>query len=141
MKKIITLSAFFAMSFTGNAQTMVSPAAHADHPGHADHAAVVSKVETAIPQADVLAMKEPEFNFGKIPQGKPVTHVFEFTNTGKTPFKLDNVQASCGCTTPEWNKDKTIAPGETKIIKVSFGGANANMALSMVFKSFISEMR
>jgi hypothetical protein len=120
MKKIITLSAFFAIALASRAQTMVTPAAHA---AHTDNTAPVSKTETATPPVDALAMKEAEYNFGKIPQGKPVTHVFEFTNTGKTPFKLDNVQASCGCTTPEWSKDKTIAPGETSVITVGYNAA------------------
>jgi hypothetical protein len=73
--------------------------------------------------AETLELKETEFDFGKIPQGKPVTHVFEFTNTGSTPFSLDNVQASCGCTTPEWNKD-VVAPGATSKIIVGYNAMN-----------------
>jgi hypothetical protein len=69
--------------------------------------------------ADVVSLKETEYNFGKIPQGKPVTHVFEIINTGSTPLTLDNVQASCGCTTPEWSKD-AIAPGAASKITVGF---------------------
>lgn len=78
--------------------------------------------ESPSPAAENLTLKEPVFDFGKIPQGKPVTHVFEFTNTGDKPFALDNVQASCGCTTPEWNKD-IIAPGATASIKVGYNAA------------------
>ncbi|MEJ7611381.1 MAG: DUF1573 domain-containing protein [Ferruginibacter sp.] len=70
-----------------------------------------------------LALKESEYNFGKIPQGKPVTHVFEVSNTGKTGFKLDNVQASCGCTTPVWDKEKTINGGEKSEITVGYNAA------------------
>ena len=74
---------------------------------------------------DVLALKETMFNFGKIPQGKPVTHIFTVTNTGKTGFKLDNVQASCGCTTPQWNKDEIVAPGKNAEITVGYNAAAA----------------
>ena len=70
-----------------------------------------------------LTLKETEFDFGKIPQGKPVTHVFQFTNTGSVPLALENVQASCGCTTPVWNKD-TVAVGQTAIINVGYNAAN-----------------
>ena len=70
-----------------------------------------------------IVLNETEFNFGKIPQGKPVTHVFTFTNVGKTPISLDNVQASCGCTTPEWSKD-AVAPGESSKITVGYNAAN-----------------
>ena len=70
-----------------------------------------------------LALKEAEFNFGKIPQGKPVTHVFEVSNTGKSAFKLDNVHASCGCTTPQWDKEKSINAGEKSEITVGYNAA------------------
>ncbi len=71
---------------------------------------------------DVLKLKETEHDFAKIPQGKPVYHNFEIVNTGSQPLKLDNVQASCGCTTPEWNHE-AIAPGATAIIKVGYNAA------------------
>jgi hypothetical protein len=38
------------------------------------------------------------------------------------PLKLDNVQASCGCTTPEWNKEPIVAGG-TDRIKVGYNAA------------------
>ena len=73
--------------------------------------------------AEVVELKEMEFNFGKIPQGKPVTHEFFFSNSGKTPLVLDNVQASCGCTTPEWNKEP-VAAGATSKITVGYNAAS-----------------
>lgn len=71
------------------------------------------------PPPDVLQVKENSHNFGEIPQGRPAVHVFEIVNTGDTPLKLDNVQASCGCTTPVWSRD-AIAPGATAEIKVGY---------------------
>lgn len=77
-----------------------------------------------IAQADeMLTLKETEFDFGKIPQGKPVNHVFEVTNKSNVPLKITNVNASCGCTTPEWEKDKVIAPGENTKITVGYNAA------------------
>ena len=72
--------------------------------------------------ADALEVKELEFDFGTIPQGKPVYHNFQITNKGATPLKLDNVQASCGCTTPEWNKE-AVAAGASDKIKVGYNAA------------------
>lgn len=72
---------------------------------------------------ETLELKETEFNFGSIPQGKPVYHVFQIVNKGGTPLKLDNVQASCGCTTPEWSKDP-IAAGASDKIKVGYNAAS-----------------
>lgn len=73
--------------------------------------------------ADPVGVKESGYDFGKIPQGRPVTHNFEITNKGKTPLLIENVEASCGCTTPEWSQEP-IAPGATSIIKVGFNASN-----------------
>lgn len=81
---------------------------------------------------DVLQLKETEHDFGKIPQGKPVYYIFDIVNNGKTELKLDNVQASCGCTTPEWSKDP-IAPGATAKIKVGYNASAENY-----FEKFIT---
>lgn len=72
---------------------------------------------------EVLQLKETAYNFGEIAQHKPVFHYFEVVNTGSTPLKLDNVQATCGCTTPEWSKE-AIAPGASTQIKVGFNAAS-----------------
>lgn len=72
---------------------------------------------TALPRpADLLLVKENTHNFGKIPQGRPTTTTFEIVNTGVTPLRLDNVQASCGCTTPVWNRDPIEAGGTARIV-------------------------
>lgn len=84
------------------------------------------------PVAEKLEFKEPLFDFGKIPQGKPVYHTFLVTNTGSEAIKIDNVQTSCGCTTPEWNKE-AIAPGATATIKVGF-----NAAAGGIFEKYIT---
>src|SRR6201996_1319950 len=74
----------------------------------------------ALPKpADILELKEASHNFGKIPQGRPATYTFEIVNTSNLPLKLDNVQASCGCTTPEWSHDP-IPAGETAKIRVGY---------------------
>ena len=71
---------------------------------------------------DDLELKELTHNFGTIRQGKPVTHYFELVNRGKAPLVIENVEASCGCTTPEWS-DKPIEPGATSRIKVGFNAS------------------
>ncbi|HEY2720446.1 MAG TPA: DUF1573 domain-containing protein [Chitinophagaceae bacterium] len=78
--------------------------------------------QTDTTKKDALLIKEMEHDFGKIPQGKPVFYFFEIENTGSTPLKLDNVQASCGCTTPEW-KHEPIPAGATDKIKVGYNAA------------------
>ena len=87
--------------------------------------AAVTTTPVAVTPADdnVLSLKETEFDFGKIPQGKPVIHVFEVTNKSNVPLKIANINASCGCTTPEWEKDKVVAPGENTKITVGYNAA------------------
>ena len=72
---------------------------------------------------ETLELNEKTFDFGKIQQNRPVTHIFQITNKGKEPLKLDNVQASCGCTTPEWSHDP-IQPGTSATIKVGYNAAS-----------------
>ena len=45
--------------------------------------------------------------------------VFTVTNTGKRPLIIEDVSASCGCTTPE-KPEKPILPGESDVIRVVF---------------------
>ncbi|WP_407522077.1 DUF1573 domain-containing protein [Lacibacter sp. MH-610] len=74
------------------------------------------------PAIESIKLPETSFDFGKIPQGKPVTHSFIIENKGKDSLVLNNVQASCGCTTPEWSKTP-IPPGGKTSIKVGYNAA------------------
>ena len=69
-----------------------------------------------------LVLKETSFDFGKIPQGKPVFHNFEVKNDGPVNIQITDVQASCGCTTPEWKRE-IIIPGSSDAIKIGFNAA------------------
>jgi hypothetical protein len=75
------------------------------------------------PVSEALQLKEASFDFGKIQQSRPVTHEFEITNTSADTLKLQNVQASCGCTTPVWKKDP-VAPGASTAINVGYNAAS-----------------
>lgn len=98
MKRVFTLLVFSVFMAGLSAQT-AAPAAN--------------------PVVEVLLLKEAKYDFGKIQQNRPVTHNFEIINNSKEPLKIDNVQASCGCTTPEWSRDP-IQPGATATIKVGY---------------------
>ncbi|MEM1137872.1 MAG: DUF1573 domain-containing protein [Bacteroidota bacterium] len=63
-------------------------------------------------------------NFGEIKEENgPATIEFKFKNEGKSPLKLTQVRASCGCTTPEWTKE-TVAPGKEGIVTASYNPKN-----------------
>ena len=79
--------------------------------------------ETKKPSPEMLVLKQVGYDFGKIQQGRPVTHLFEVSNAGTEDLRIENVQASCGCTTPEWSTDP-VKPGGTSIIKVGYNAAS-----------------
>ncbi|QDK78251.1 DUF1573 domain-containing protein [Spirosoma sp. KCTC 42546] len=59
------------------------------------------------------------YDFGTLTEGDTVEHVFAFKNTGEFPLIINNITASCGCTTPEWPHEP-VAPGEKSSVKVRF---------------------
>ena len=122
MKRIFTIISCLAFSAAVSAQSSNKVVKKKDVVKTEAAPPVATIEQPAVNVGESLNLKESEFNFGKIPQGKPVTHTFEFINTGKTPFSLENVQASCGCTTPEWTKN-SVAPGESSKIVVGFNAA------------------
>jgi hypothetical protein len=70
-----------------------------------------------------IKFEEGSFNFGKIAQGTPVTHVFNFKNTGTKPAVVEYCTAECGCTTPEVTKEPILA-GKSSTVKVTYNAAN-----------------
>ena len=71
-----------------------------------------------------IAFDATEYDFKNIMEADgPVSYEFEYTNTGRVPLILQNVQATCGCTTPEWTKEPVV-PGQQGRIKVNFDPRN-----------------
>jgi hypothetical protein len=81
-----------------------------------------SQATVVKPPQSALTLRESLYDFGKIQQGRPVTHEFEVTNQGPDLLKIENVQASCGCTTPTWQKTP-VAPHKSTRIGVGFNAA------------------
>ncbi|GAB2597492.1 DUF1573 domain-containing protein [Spirosoma areae] len=75
-------------------------------------------------QKGVLKFAKETHDFGKVEQGKPVTYVFEFKNTGADPVVINDAQASCGCTKPNWTRE-AILPGKTGMVSATFNAAAA----------------
>lgn len=66
-----------------------------------------------------LKFDTESYDFKNVSEGTLATHEFKFTNTGNAPIVISNVQASCGCTTPEWTKDPVL-PGKAGIVKAVY---------------------
>ncbi len=65
-----------------------------------------------------LQVTKQRHNFGEVPVGQELKHIFVFTNTGTAPVQITEVQSSCNCTTA-FLSDKNIAPGQEGQIEVS----------------------
>lgn len=92
--------------------------------------------ETVYPE---MSFDETEYDFGNIPKGEPVEHVFTFTNTGKAPLVITNATSSCGCTVPTYPKNETIAPGEKGEMTVKFNGSGKGQVTKTVTVSSNTE--
>lgn len=75
-------------------------------------------------KAALIEFAQKTHDFGQVPeQDGPVTHTFEFTNSGEVPVRILGVKASCGCTTPDWSKEE-IAPGQTGYVVAEYDPTN-----------------
>lgn len=63
--------------------------------------------------------KETIWDFGTITEGKKISKIFTFKNTGKKPLIIRDARGSCGCTTAQYDH-KPIAPGSEGRITVFF---------------------
>ena len=61
-------------------------------------------------------------DFGEMAQGVPQTYSFEFKNTGKEVLTIENVRASCGCTSSGWTKEP-IKPGGKGYVSATYNAA------------------
>jgi hypothetical protein len=82
---------------------------------------VIASVLMAQPMMKVSSSMH---DFGKFKEeAGPQRYNFEVVNTGNSPLVLQNIVASCGCTTPEWTKSP-IAPNGKGVITAIYDPAN-----------------
>lgn len=65
---------------------------------------------------------EEKHDFGKVPQGKPVTTDFVYTNIGEEPLILTEVKPTCGCTIADYTKTP-VKKGDKGSIKITYNAA------------------
>ncbi|MCM1152124.1 MAG: DUF1573 domain-containing protein [Muribaculum sp.] len=71
----------------------------------------------------IIKFTEQNYNFGTINEAKgPVSHEFEFINTGNGNLVIIDATAECGCTRPEYPKNP-VAPGKKGKVKVTYNPA------------------
>lgn len=88
-------------------------------------AVVLGLAFTASAQTDTkpeFKFTAEKYDFGKIPQGKPVSTNFEFTNIGEEPLILTEVKPTCGCTIADYTRTP-VKKGEKGVIKITYNAA------------------
>lgn len=73
--------------------------------------------------AQCITVSHPSYDFGTIPQGQKVEHIFIVKNNGDLPLSISGIRPSCGCTAAQASS-RVIQPGKTSEIKVTFNSAN-----------------
>lgn len=66
-----------------------------------------------------LTFDKKVHDFGKIAQGEPASYKFKIKNTGDGTLIINEVDPSCGCTTPQ-KPQKPIQPGESAHIEAKY---------------------
>lgn len=103
MKKFAFICLFATMAFLANAQNVEQN----DTPAHGAK----------------IRFEEMEHQYGTIQKGGNGDCQFTFWNDGDEPLILQNVKASCGCTTPKYTQ-KPVMPGEKGVIDVHYNTNN-----------------
>ena len=86
---------------------------------------VYRKAKKPVPATGPVAKiywKDVEHDFGTVKAGKLVKYVFEFTNIGKIPYQITDIEGSCGCTIGKYTEG-IIPPGGKGEVVVSFDSA------------------
>lgn len=76
--------------------------------------------------ANITWLESKTHDFGKIIKNQPVTHVFEFTNTGSEPLVISSVKGSCGCTVAAYTREP-IGPGQTGEITATYNAKSPGL--------------
>lgn len=98
----------------------------------AENVEVAAERDEAAKKAAVMTFEITEHDFGTIGQGTAVEKIFKFTNTGDAPLIITNATSTCGCTVPEYPKNKPIAPGESGELLVKYNGSGKNQVTKTV---------
>ena len=103
MKKFALICMFATLAFAANAQT--------------------EKTNEVPANGAKIRFEEMEHQYGTIQKGGNGDCEFTFWNDGNEPLILQNVKASCGCTTPSYTQ-KPVMPGKAGEIGVRYNTNN-----------------
>ena len=80
------------------------------------------------PQGEaVMSFSTLNHDFGTIIEGERVVCYFDYSNSGGADLLITNVEASCGCTIPDWSREP-LEPGEMGRMKIIFDASGRSGA-------------
>lgn len=66
-----------------------------------------------------IEVDKTSHDFGMVKEGEVAVHIFKIRNVGDKDLEIKDIRTSCGCTAALLS-DKTISPGKTAEIKVTY---------------------
>lgn len=66
-------------------------------------------------------------DFGTIIEGERVMCYFSYSNKGDADLMISRVEASCGCTTPDWSREP-LSPGDRETMGIVFDASGRSGA-------------
>ena len=118
MKKFTLIAAVLFMAFSANAQ---------------EASTTTQTQQQTKDVAKYVEFKNAEYDFGKIPFGKPAEYELMVKNISNDTVTLDRIQVGCGCTTPKYEAGKKLLPGESTKVTLGFNGSSDG-----VFTKFVT---
>lgn len=106
-KQLLLLMSFVALASAAGAQTTKNTTVSGE------------VVANAADEQPVFNWEKSTYDFGRIAQGKPVSTVFHFTNSGKQPLVISQVNTTCGCTVADYTRE-AVLPGKKGSVTVTY---------------------
>lgn len=84
-----------------------------------------------------LSIEKLEFDAGVVARGQVIEAAFTVKNSGEGALKIDRVQAACGCTVT--NYDREVPPGKTGTIKANVNTQSFSGPISKTVQVFTND--
>ena len=88
-----------------------------DSPGSED--GVYNELTEDPNKQSIMSFSSSSHDFGTIIEGEMVVCYFDYENAGEKDLVINSVEATCGCTTPDWSSEP-LKPGEKESLKIVF---------------------
>jgi ankyrin repeat protein len=100
--------------------------------------AATGTTETPVGPSTVVLRPET-LELGEIPTNDAKSGTVTLVNTGDTPRKVLDCKVSCGCTTTNCQKGKTLEPGEELEIEIKLSGGSRPTRLTKTVTFLVSD--